>query len=97
MFNLNCSNEGRGVEARRLRWHARRGLLELDLILQRFLDVQLPSLSKEEMLLLEEILLMADNDLLDLLMGRHFSPDERVQQMIDRMRFMTDPQPIVAT
>ncbi len=78
------------IEANRLRWHARRGLLELDIILQRFLDMKLASLTQNEMALVEEMLLIADNDLLDLLMGRAFSADKQVQAMIDRIRFVDE-------
>ena len=37
----------------RIRWHARRGLLENDLILTRFLDAQLAQLDATELTLLE--------------------------------------------
>ena len=53
----------------RIRWHARRGMLENDLILTRFLDTQLAILDATEMALLEELLRWSDNDLLEVLMG----------------------------
>ena len=40
----------------RIRWHSRRGLLENDLFLTRFLDAQLALLDAGEMTLLEELL-----------------------------------------
>ena len=36
-------------EKARLTWHCRRGMLELDLILQRFLEKGLDKLSNEEL------------------------------------------------
>ena len=53
----------------RVRWHCRRGLLELDLILQQFVDKHLVHLSADEMQRFEEVLDYADNDLLDLVMN----------------------------
>ncbi|MCQ8897240.1 succinate dehydrogenase assembly factor 2 [Limnobacter humi] len=54
----------------RLRWRARRGLLENDLIIQRFFDKYEMELTDDDVaaltLLFEEI----DNKLLDLLLGR---------------------------
>ena len=44
---------------RRLRWHCRRGLLELDLTLGRFLDTQLGALTAEQLDGLYECILCA--------------------------------------
>ena len=54
----------------RLRWRARRGLLENDLILTRFLDAHEAGLTDEEVDALTRLLDLADNPLLDLLLGR---------------------------
>ncbi len=54
----------------RLRWKARRGLLENDLLLSKFLSAQLTSLSEAELDTLDQLLQLGDNDLLDRLMGR---------------------------
>lgn len=54
----------------RLRWQCRRGLLELDILLKRFLDKELETLSKQEFIALDQLLLLQDNDLLDALLGR---------------------------
>jgi len=54
----------------RLRWRARRGLLENDLILTRFLDAHEETLSDEEVDALTRLLDLADNPLMDLLLGR---------------------------
>ncbi len=55
---------------RRLRWRARRGLLENDLVLTRFLDRYEQSLSDDDVLGLDELLEAPDNDLLDLILAR---------------------------
>ena len=58
------------LERRRLRWRARRGLLENDLILGRFLDREGDRLALGEVLAFEALLDLPDNELLDLLLGR---------------------------
>jgi len=55
---------------RRLRWRARRGLLENDLLLTRFLDAAEQTLTDAEVLGLDRLLDLTDNDLLDLILGR---------------------------
>ena len=70
----------------RIRWHARRGLLENDLILTRFLDAHLEGLEATELGLLEELLRWSDNDLLDVLMGRNQCIDVRLVPLVQRIR-----------
>ena len=55
---------------RRLRWRARRGLLENDLIMTRFFDSRQNNLTVHDHNGLAEILELSDNDLLDLVIGR---------------------------
>jgi antitoxin CptB len=57
-------------ERRRVRWRARRGLLENDLILTRFLDRYGQSLTSVEMGALAALLDVGDNELLDFLLAR---------------------------
>ncbi len=54
----------------RLRWRARRGLLENDLILTRFLDAREEQLTDLEVDALSQLLDQTDNTLMDLIMGR---------------------------
>ena len=51
-------------------WKSRRGLLENDLILQKFFQDHLATLSIEDKLGLELLLGLNDNDLLDLFLKR---------------------------
>ena len=67
----------------RLRWRARRGLLELDLILTRFFEARLVSLTTQELDQLEQVLRLSDNDLLDLVMGRRECQDSSIKPMIE--------------
>ncbi len=70
----------------RIRWHARRGLLENDLFLTRFLDAHLATMASTEMVLLEELLRWSDNDLLDVLMERKPCDDPRFQPLVERIK-----------
>ena len=70
----------------RIRWHSRRGLLENDLFLTRFLDAQLAILDSGEMALLEELLRWSDNDLLDVLMDRKVCDDVRYLPLVERIK-----------
>jgi antitoxin CptB len=58
------------LELRRLRWRARRGLLENDLLIGRFLDLHGRALDAEQNRALSKLLELPDNDLLDLLLAR---------------------------
>lgn len=58
------------AELYRLKSDARRGLLENDLILQRFFERHGTHLSVDEGKVLGQLLALEDNDLMDLLIGR---------------------------
>ncbi|MDP4591074.1 MAG: succinate dehydrogenase assembly factor 2 [Burkholderiaceae bacterium] len=67
------------LERARLRWRARRGLLENDLIFTRFLDVYEESLTDDQIAVLALIFELGDNELLDLLLGR-IEPSGKLDQ-----------------
>ncbi|MFT0531281.1 succinate dehydrogenase assembly factor 2 [Castellaniella hirudinis] len=77
------------LDRARLRWRARRGLLENDLIITRFLDRHEAQLTDVDVRALTQLFEMGDNELLDVLLGRcdvsgvYDTPDIRrlVQQM----------------
>ena len=54
----------------RLRWRARRGLLENDLIITRYLDAYEKGLTDVEVGALTVLFELGDNELLDLLLAR---------------------------
>jgi antitoxin CptB len=58
------------AQRRRLRWRARRGLLENDLVLTRFLDLHEETLTDAEVSGLHQLLELGDNELLDLILQR---------------------------
>jgi succinate dehydrogenase flavin-adding protein (antitoxin of CptAB toxin-antitoxin module) len=69
----------------RLKWRSRRGLLELDLVFEKFWARE-AALSGEEFAALERLLAMPDNDLLDLVMGRAGTDDPGVRAVVDKLR-----------
>ena len=54
----------------RLRWSARRGLLENDLIIEKFFNRYINTLTMEDVFAMDQLLDLSDNDLLDLLLKR---------------------------
>jgi len=74
----------------RLRWRARRGLLENDLFLQRFFDRYEHDLSDQDVAGLTRLLDLTDNDLMDLLLGRREPDGElavpEVTRVLGRLR-----------
>lgn len=58
------------LERARLRWRARRGMLENDLIITRFLDACEAELTPVDVRALTQLFDMDDNALLDVLLGR---------------------------
>lgn len=57
-------------EIRRLAWRCRRGLLELDIVLQRFSERYLSRLTQAELVGLDLLLDLPDNEFLDVVTKR---------------------------
>jgi len=76
----------RSRETERLRWRSRRGLLELDIVLQRFWAGCGEGLDDADARRLATLLAMPDNDLLDLVMGRRACPDPALQPILQRLK-----------
>nr|WP_314863836.1 succinate dehydrogenase assembly factor 2 [uncultured Undibacterium sp.] len=78
------------VNRARLRWRARRGLLENDLILTRFLDAHEVTMSDEEVDAFSRLMDISDNELMDLLMGKTEPEDQldlpQIKTLLTRLR-----------
>jgi antitoxin CptB len=70
---------------RRLRWRCRRGLLELDLVLEAFLDHKYDSLSMRDRELFSRLLETPDNTLLAWLHGTETPDDREIQHFLIRL------------
>ena len=70
----------------RIRWRARRGMLENDLVLARFLDIRGRSLREDEAAMLDRLLDLPDNELWDLIAGRTEPLDATVTPLLEQLR-----------
>ena len=70
----------------RLKWKCRRGLLELDLVLTRFLERQVAGLSSAELAAFDELLDYPDTELWDVVSGRSERFDPRLGGIVSRLR-----------
>jgi antitoxin CptB len=70
----------------RLRWRCRRGMLENDLILARFLDARGEAISEAELAGLDRLLDLSDNELWDLVSGRQESGDPVLAPLLEALR-----------
>jgi succinate dehydrogenase flavin-adding protein (antitoxin of CptAB toxin-antitoxin module) len=76
----------------RVRWRCRRGLLELDLVLEAFLARGYGHLDAVQRGLFDELLERPDNELLDLALGRR-EPEARYRAVVDMLRADPGPAP----
>ena len=70
------------VSRNRLYWKCRRGLLELDLVLARFI----PTLKDEDVRPLQALLDLPDNDLWDIIAGRSDQYAPEFEETVARLR-----------
>ena len=70
----------------RIRWRSRRGMLENDLILTRFLDAKGPALTEDDVAMLDRLLDLPDGELWDLIAGRMEPRDLTVAPLLSQLR-----------
>jgi antitoxin CptB len=64
------------------RWQCRRGMLELDLLLNNFVDKKVATLTQQEKDSFELLLSYPDQTLLDLLLGNSVSSDSSISALV---------------
>ena len=69
----------------RVRWRCRRGLLELDIVLERFIAKHYASLNEVELVAFDELLDMPDTLLWDMITGRGELPQASSQLIVLRL------------
>jgi antitoxin CptB len=79
------SHQSDPLRRARLRWRARRGLLENDLILERFFNRYEDSLSDDDVAALTCLFELGDNDLLDLLLARKEPEGDLARREVNRL------------
>lgn len=70
----------------RIRWRCRRGLLELDILLGRFVDRHYDKLSESERMTFDRILDMPDNPLWDIISGRQEAPPGELHALLEKIK-----------
>ncbi len=74
------------TELSRLRWRCRRGMLENDIVLARFLEARGDAITGEEAGMLSRLLDLSDNELWDVIAGRAEAPDPALQPVVNLLR-----------
>lgn len=75
----------------RLRWHCRRGMLELDLILGNFFEEVFDSLTDAQQLQFEELIEQLDTNIYAWLMGYQQPTEPHLQEVIDLIKAYAQP------
>ena len=77
------------IEQRRLAWRCRRGLLELDIVLQRFIATHFDDLSQLELVAFDALLSLPDNDFWNLIsnnsLQQNIDADAVQKQVINKL------------
>jgi antitoxin CptB len=71
---------------RRLRWRCRRGLLELDIVLGRFINDRYPRISNEQRVVFDELLDLPDTELWDLITDKIKTVHAHQRQVLDWLK-----------
>lgn len=87
---MSDTHQADPVRRARLRWRGRRGLLENDLLVTRFLDAHEETLTDDDVDAFSILMELPDNDLLDLLLARTElggdANQPHVQALLTRLR-----------
>ena len=70
----------------RIVWRCRRGMLENDIVLTRFLESKGRAMTEEEVTMLDRLLDLTDNELWDLIAGRRDPDDPFVAPLLRQLR-----------
>ena len=73
-------------ELERARWRCRRGLLELDIVLQRFMDKHYTQLSETKLQQFATLLDLPDNDLWDMITTRKELEDGSLRPVLQLLQ-----------
>jgi antitoxin CptB len=80
-------HDDRGAELRRLRWQCRRGMLELDYLLERYLDERYSTAPPAERELFQTLLSLQDPLLNEWLVTASARPEQaELQALVQRIR-----------
>ena len=71
------------VDLKKMYWHSRRGMLELDLLLVPFAEHNLSALNESQISDYERLLLEEDQDIYQWLVKKQQAPNASLQNIID--------------
>jgi antitoxin CptB len=83
---MELQSRGMDVEARRLLWRCRRGMKELDVLLERYVRSRLPEAPPEERQVLVQLLDLPDPLLADYLLGHATAIDPAIANLVAAIR-----------
>ena len=66
--------EAEDIELKRIRWRCRRGMLELDIVLQRFIAQHFDDLTLSQLKAFDDLLELPDNDFWTLISSDKITP-----------------------
>ena len=78
---------------KQLKWACRRGMLELDMLLEPFLAKTYPNLSQEERLIFQRLLTASDQELFQWFLGSASPDDADMKSMVEMIRSYAKTQP----
>jgi antitoxin CptB len=73
------------TEVNRMRWAARRGMLELDLVLEPFVSVRYRALDGVDRQRFEQLMLCEDQDLFAWFLGREQPADKEIAAIVEQV------------
>jgi antitoxin CptB len=77
------TSEKQHEDLRRLTWHSRRGMLELDVLLLPFTEQRYLQLSEEDKVQYQRLINCEDQDLFNWFMEKSVCPDSEIQRMVN--------------
>jgi len=72
-------------EINRMRWAARRGMLELDLVLEPFVNACYADLDERDRERFQQLMICEDQDLFGWFLGREQPPDEELAVIVSKV------------
>jgi antitoxin CptB len=69
----------------RIQWRCRRGMLENDIVLSRYLALRGAAMTEDEVAMLDRLLDLPDNELWDIIAGQQ-PADASVAPLVDELR-----------
>jgi len=83
---IKCEMNSESCTDVNYRWQCRRGMLELDLLLNNFVDKKIDALTEQQKETFELLLSYPDQTLLDLLLGKSVSSDPSISTLVEKIQ-----------